>query len=882
MASTLNSDKYEEVEELVDLRSVWFGLRRRAALFFGVTASVFAALAAYAFLSTELYTAEASMMIEPKTQVFAYGSEVLGQTAADPKMVDTEVELLRSRAMAIRVNNRLRAIGAPSVNAGLAGDADRTDDFFSERLGDIAADLADLQSNRTVVMPDAGDSSDTSLDAIDPAEENGADAVDAELTDDEASDGEASDEASAVDASFVASREHDKASDKTAQLAELSGRADGRQPALLNAAVVQPVASSGAALSTRESDSRAIGRLMKNLEIQRVGSTFLIKIRHSNPSAQAASDIANAYAEEYILQQLEAQYNELRQANKWIDARLATLRQEVRQADAAAALFRAEQGLMDVTGESFSERAVTGIATELATARTALGTATARYDTVRALADSGASYDSISEIINSPIIAELRKQQVELDRRRAELKVRYGDKHPEVMKNREEYTELAQQIAREKRRVVDSLESEVNFAAAQVRTLEANLAAAQGDLASNNDALVRLLELERDLEATRGVYEALLNRQKELNERDQLADANARIIARAEPPESPSKPRKKLILAGGLLLGLILAGASSFTAEAMDTRIRNTHDVRREFGPNAPVVLVPRVQSRLLFRQRRCDDVVRRYIQEEADSSFAESMRDLRMYLKAAQREASEPPSIAFTSVFRGEGTTTTAFAFASLLAAGGNNVAYIEYPSRAAHFFRQSDIRNGSRLGAPDGEPTQLEAIADGDGDASDFAEEGASELVRTSHDTVREARSEIVSAGARDLEVAHRLVAGRTICGVDVMEIDSEHRSYSEFDVPVFDAMIEDIRADFDYIIIDAPSVLGKNEGGIIASAADYTVMVMEWCSTSRGAARAAVQRLMEMRAQLLSFVVTKVDEKQRFYFRPEDRQFYFRKSG
>jgi hypothetical protein len=56
----------------------------------------------------------------------------------------------------------------------------------------------------------------------------------------------------------------------------------------------------------------------------------------------------------------------------------------------------------------------------------------------------------------------------------------------------------------------------------------------------------------------------------------------------------------------------------------------------------------------------------------------------------------------------------------------------------------------------------------------------------------------------------------------------------------------------------------------------------MIMEWCSTTRGAARAATQRLLDMRARVLSFVVNKVDERQRYYFRPEDRQFFFRKNG
>ena len=832
MASVKSSETFDDVEDLVDLRSIWFGLRRRAALFVSVTSVIIATVAAYAVLSTQLYTAETSIMIEPKTQVFAYGSDVLGPSAADPTMVDTEVELLRSRAMAIRVYNRLYSVDPNAPAQPTVLEAGQEDDFFGRRLADIAADLAEIQTKKS---RDAAKSGETP-----PAQEE---------------------------------TPADGAAEEPPLLGSIQPAGD--TPMLVNS---QAPARGGPV------DNRAIRKLMKNLEIQRVATTFLIKIRHNHPSAREAADIANAYAEEYILQQLEAQYNDLRQANQWIDARVSTLRDEVRQADAAAAQYRAEQGLIDVTGASFSEQAATEIATQLATARTKLSTARSRFETVQSLARSGASFDGISEIVSSPVIAALRTQQVTLDRKLAELKVRYGDRHPEVMKTREDYAELTNQIQREKRAIVSSLRAEVEFAEAQVQSLEESLAQAQGVLVTNNEALVTLLELERDIEATRGVYDALLNRQKELNERDQLANANARIIARAVPPEYPSKPKKPLILAGGLILGLLVAGASAFVADSMDTRVRNTHDVRREFGPNAPVVLVPRIQSRLLFRHRRCDDVVRQYVQEEPDSLFAESLRDLKMYLKLAERELTQSPTIAFTSVFRGEGSTTTAFAFASLLSASGKDVAYIEYPSRASHFFRKSD---GTQSEFSEPETLRLQAAAP-EGEAAetaatDIEDAGEAEIVKTAGDRVQDIRHDLVKVrgGRQELAVAdQRMVVGRSVCGVAVMELESDNYSFEDFDVSVFDSMVEDIRDDFDYVVIDAPSVLAKNEGSVIASAADFTVLVMEWCSTSRGAARAATQRLVDMGATILSFLVNKVDEKQRFYFRPEDRQFFFRR--
>ena len=512
-----NAEPYDNVEDFVDLRSVWVGLRRRAALFVGAASAVFAAVAAYAFLSTELYTAETSLMIEPNTQVFAYGSEVLGQSAADPTMVDTEVELLRSRAMAIRVNNRMRAGEFAIVELQQREEEKVQDDFFSQRLSDIAADLAALQSGNDAITPEIGDDNAAGGDDGAPKEiENTiAEATDAGATGDPetiVTDGERS----PIDNNLLAD--------------------DAVENAVVTPTDDDVVLTEAALFSGRTENARAVATLMKNLEIQRVGTTFLIKVLHSDPSPARAAEISNAYAEEYILQQLEAQYNELRQANQWIDARLAALREEVRAADAAAAQYRAEQGLVDVTGDSFSEKAVTGIATELAVAKANLASARARFSTVDNLVRNGSPFDSIAEIMTSPVIGGLRAQYAELSRSLAELNVRYGDRHPQIKKINEEITAIEFQLNAEQQRVVDSLRSEVRFAEAQVRSLERNLQEAQGEMASNNEALVKLLELERDIDATRGVYEALLNRQKELNERDQLANANARIIARAEPP----------------------------------------------------------------------------------------------------------------------------------------------------------------------------------------------------------------------------------------------------------------------------------------------------------------------------------------------------------
>ncbi|MGE0408063.1 MAG: GumC family protein, partial [Amphiplicatus sp.] len=647
MVSHATGHDFREEEDLVDLRSVWVGLRRRAALFAGVAATTFLAVVLYAFLSQELYTAETSLVIEPKSEVFAFrGGDSLSRLPTDPTLVDTQVELLRSRAMAMRVAEHLRS---PVAASSQADASKKGDGFLMDRFASAAARLNSFALKPDAHAPDAASNerSDQTGDAPAAAAEGEQGAF------------------ARVDVATPTKATEDNA----AATGALEARAAGAE-------ALPPVTND------------EIYRLQKRLEVERVGDTFLIKVRYSNSSPEEAARVANAYAEQYIDEQIEAQFSALERANRWIDARIAALRTEVRHAEEAAAQFRAEQGLLDSTaGKSLTEQRITALVSELAKAKSELSTAQARYDSVTAYLNAKAPIESIAEVMGSPVITDLKRQQTEITRRRAELTVRYGARHPEIKKVNEELQELNQQIDREVRRIVESLRTSANFARGQVNALEKDLANIQSELEQNNAASVRLLELERDTQASRGVYEALLNRQKELNERDRLAEANARIVARATPPETPSKPRKKILLGGGLVLAFLIAAGASFGAETLDTRIRNTHDVRKEFGPSAPVVLIPRIQSRLLFRQRQGNEVARKYILEESDSTFAEAMRDLRLHLKSAAGASETGVTVAFTSAFRNEGKTTTAFSFATLLADSGRRVAFVDLATGESEF---------------------------------------------------------------------------------------------------------------------------------------------------------------------------------------------------
>src|SRR6202007_490384 len=75
-----------------------------------------------------------------------------------------------------------------------------------------------------------------------------------------------------------------------------------------------------------------------------------------------------------------------------------------------------------------------------------------------------------------------------------------------------------------------------------------------------NAGMVTLRELERDVQASRAVYEAFLVRAKETGEQERLDTKNIRVISRADIPLRRSFPPSNTLLALGALLFGVAAG----------------------------------------------------------------------------------------------------------------------------------------------------------------------------------------------------------------------------------------------------------------------------------------------------------------------------------
>lgn len=106
-------------EDLIDLRSMISSIRRRFKLFMAIALLTFLGVAFVTVTTTPVYTATSSVVVNtPQSQVVDIEA-VLSVMPQETEMVDTEVELLRSRALAERVTQRLNLIEVAEFNRAL-------------------------------------------------------------------------------------------------------------------------------------------------------------------------------------------------------------------------------------------------------------------------------------------------------------------------------------------------------------------------------------------------------------------------------------------------------------------------------------------------------------------------------------------------------------------------------------------------------------------------------------------------------------------------------------------------------------------------------------------------------------------------------------------
>lgn len=552
------------------------------------------------------------------------------------------------------------------------------------------------------------------------------------------------------------------------------------------------------------------------ISINRLGPTYIIEINATSSTPDMAALLANTVADVYLDNQLETKFDATRRAKSWLDDRVVALRDEVREAESKVEAHRARTGLLSAEGSTLTEQAIRDLNAQLTVQQADLAEKRARLQNVQNQLAAGGGVDTISEALASGNISALRVQQAEILRRKADLRARYLDGHPDVIRVLSEERDVDRQISAELQRIVSALEQDVLVSRERVNALQSRLNSQKGELAVNNRASVVLNELQRDADASRALYEEFLNRFKETSELDGITEADALINAYAATPTGPSFPNTTLNLALGFILGAALAGLAGLIVELMDSFFSSPEDVEQYTG--APyLVSVPLLAPSGTFAKARIKPAD--YLLEKPHSGYAEAFRNLRASILFA--DVDHPAkTVAVVSSLPDEGKTSMTYCLGRMAAMSGTKTIVIDGDIRRRQLTEVSGVPAEAGL---------LEYL---------FGESRLSDVIVTDEAT-----------GLHILPLA-----------------DRKHTPKDVFGSRAFDALMTMLKQTYDLIIIDTGPVLLMAETRVVTRKVDQVVVAARWRKTNRATLRETLKILREFKANVAGVALTFVDLRRR----------------
>jgi capsular exopolysaccharide synthesis family protein len=560
--------------------------------------------------------------------------------------------------------------------------------------------------------------------------------------------------------------------------------------------------------------------LIGNLNISNDNRSLTIAVSFTSESAERAARIANAVAQTYLDDQVLAKNRTTMMASDWLGGAVGKIRQQLEASEAAVDDFRRKSGLLQAKGDSIPGQRLGDLNSQLSNARAERTRAELRLQTAR---ESGP--ETLPDILASPMIQALRKDLTQINAQIAEnqkystfYKLNALDAQAAVVRK---------QMSQEMNRILASLTGEVQLARKKEAELTQAFQEMEGQLGDASRSGVRLMQLQREADANRSIYETFLARYKQAMEQETLAVPDARLISQAEPPGAPAYPNKLRFLLLGTVGGLAVGGALAFAREAFDRRVRQASRVETATG--IPVFgFLPKV-SRWTSLQPQDHPLT------DPQSGFCVALARIHAALRAP-RSAGRKQVILVTSAQPGEGKTTFCAGLARSLAKGRLRVLVIDadpYRSQLATVF-----------GAP----------------SCPAFYPMAGHRVRL---------SDVVQTDAKS--GAHFIPAPN--------EGDLQLLVHSGG----FATLLEEARQAYDVVIIDTPPVMTNADAALIGRFADTCLLLVRWGRTSWDQMTAAVGFLRLCGVDLDGIVLMGVDsgsagygQLASYYSAPSDRRF------
>jgi polysaccharide biosynthesis transport protein len=342
---------------------------------------------------------------------------------------------------------------------------------------------------------------------------------------------------------------------------------------------------------------KALDAFLQRRTVARVGRTYVLEIGFTSLQAARAATIANAIAEAYIVDQLEAKYQATRRAGNWLQDRIKELRRQASEADRAVLDYKEKNKIVDVGRTTSGDLRLLGeqqleeLNTQLGTARGAAEDTKAKLERIDEIMKKDVPDATVTDTLHSEVITRLRNNYLDIAAKEAIWSARYGANHLAAVNLRTQMTELRRAILDELGRIAQSYKSDYEIAKSRVEGLERNLKSLVASSQGTNRDRLGLRDLESTAQVYHTIYDNFLQRYMEAIQQQSFPITEARVISAAAPPQHKSGPLTLRVLGLAGIFGVLLSCGAAILREAADRVFRTARQVERTLQTNCLAVL---------------------------------------------------------------------------------------------------------------------------------------------------------------------------------------------------------------------------------------------------------------------------------------------------
>jgi len=567
-----------------------------------------------------------------------------------------------------------------------------------------------------------------------------------------------------------------------------------------------------------------------SLSVRRVPNTRLMDVSFESTDPQLAARVVNAHIATYMDQNLQSRYDATTHASTWLADQLGELKIKVQKAEDARIAYERQNQIWTLDDkQNITTQRLGDVNKELTEAQSERMKKESLYQFAKA-----GNLDAVPQVQSNSALVDLLKKRTEVSSQYADALSQYGPNFPKVQRLQAQLKEADDSIEREKKKILDVLESDYQEVRQREVLLTQRLDQQKAEANLMAEKLVEYNILKREAEADKSLYDGLMTKLKETAISQGLRSSNIRVVDPAMIPSRPARPAKARNVMLAFLVGLVGGIGLALLLEYMDNTVKTPDDIET-LARLPSLAVVPQftgsnghANKRGLLQGPAANGHEMRIelvAQHLPKSQMSEAFRALRTSILLSR--ADHPPQVILvTSALPREGKTTAAANLAVTLAQLGDSTVLVDADLRKPGIGRLLNLGGGKYAGL-----------------SSYLAGVSSLDLVCVPHPTIPNLvaiPTGPIPPNPADLLSSYKLADG-----------------------------IAELRTKFKFIVIDSPPVMAATDAVILSVQADGVLLVVRSGETPKAAFTRTRDLLNSVKCRILGVVLNAVDSSAPDYY-------------